>query len=88
MFFFLTFTSVSLAHLVDGARGVDLRPYGQARSRAGSRKLDEDERTELCGNLDGANMASLRIRGMAAMRYVVYLRALGLNIRRCAAVGR
>ncbi len=33
------------------------------------------------------NIANLRIRGMAAMRYVVYLRALGLNIRRCAVVG-
>ena len=33
------------------------------------------------------NMAHLRVRGMSAMRYVVFLRALGLNIRRCAAVG-
>lgn len=33
------------------------------------------------------SMANLRIRGMSAMRYVVHLRALGLNIRRCAAVG-
>ena len=32
------------------------------------------------------NLAQLRIRGMAAMRYTVNLRALGLNIRRCAAV--
>ena len=32
------------------------------------------------------NLASLRIRGMPAMRYTVNLRALGLNIRRCAAV--
>jgi hypothetical protein len=32
-------------------------------------------------------LASLRIRGMSKMRYVVHLRALGLNIRRCAAVG-
>lgn len=32
-------------------------------------------------------LASLRIRGMSNMRYVVHLRALGLNIRRCAAVG-
>ena len=32
-------------------------------------------------------MASLRIRGMSSMRYVVNLRALGLNIRRCAAFG-
>ena len=30
------------------------------------------------------NLAHLRIRGMPAMRYVVNLRALGLNIRRCA----
>ncbi len=33
------------------------------------------------------NLAHLRIRGMPAMRYVVNLRALGLNIRRCAAIG-
>ena len=33
------------------------------------------------------NLANLRIRGMPAMRYVVNLRALGLNIRRCAAIG-
>ena len=33
------------------------------------------------------NLAHLRIRGMPAMRYVVHLRALGLNIRRCAAIG-
>ena len=32
------------------------------------------------------NLANLRIRGMPAMRYTVNLRALGLNIRRCAAV--
>lgn len=32
-------------------------------------------------------LANLRIRGMLAMRYTVNLRALGLNIRRCAAVG-
>ena len=32
------------------------------------------------------NLAHIRIRGMAAMRYVVNLRALGLNIRRCAAI--
>ncbi len=32
-------------------------------------------------------LAHLRVRGMTAMRYVVFLRALGLNIRRCAAVG-
>lgn len=32
-------------------------------------------------------LAHLRIRGMTAMRYVVFLRALGLNIRRCAAIG-
>lgn len=32
-------------------------------------------------------LASLRIRGMSKMRYAVHLRALGLNIRRCAAVG-
>ncbi|MDA1100654.1 MAG: transposase [Proteobacteria bacterium] len=32
------------------------------------------------------NLAHLRIRGMPAMRYVVHLRALGLNIRRCAAI--
>ena len=32
------------------------------------------------------NLAQLRIRGMAAMRYTVNLRALGLNIRRCTAV--
>lgn len=32
------------------------------------------------------NLARLRIRGMPAMRYVVNLRALGLNIRRCAAI--
>ena len=32
------------------------------------------------------NLAHLRIRGMPAMRYTVNLRALGLNIRRCAAV--
>jgi hypothetical protein len=31
------------------------------------------------------NLARLRIRGMAIMRYTVNLRALGLNIRRCAA---
>ena len=31
-------------------------------------------------------LANLRIRGMQAMRYTVNLRALGLNIRRCAAV--
>lgn len=33
------------------------------------------------------NLGHLRIRGMPAMRYVVNLRALGLNIRRCAAIG-
>ena len=32
------------------------------------------------------NLAHLRVRGMPAMRYAVNLRALGLNIRRCAAV--
>lgn len=32
------------------------------------------------------NLAHLRVRGMPAMRYTVNLRALGLNIRRCAAV--
>ena len=32
------------------------------------------------------NLAHLRARGMPAMRYTVNLRALGLNIRRCAAV--
>jgi hypothetical protein len=32
------------------------------------------------------NLAHLRVRGMSAMRYTVNLRALGLNIRRCAAV--
>lgn len=32
------------------------------------------------------NLAHLRIRGMPAMRYTVNLRALGLNIRRCAAI--
>ena len=32
------------------------------------------------------NLANLRIRGMPAMRYTVNLRALGLNIRRCAAI--
>ena len=32
------------------------------------------------------NLANLRVRGMPAMRYAVNLRALGLNIRRCAAV--
>jgi hypothetical protein len=32
------------------------------------------------------NLAQLRVRGMPAMRYTVNLRALGLNIRRCAAV--
>lgn len=31
-------------------------------------------------------LANLRIRGMPAMKYAVNLRALGLNIRRCAAV--
>ena len=31
------------------------------------------------------NLARLRIRGMATMRYTVNLRALGLNIHRCAA---
>ena len=33
------------------------------------------------------NLAHLRIRGMPAMRYVVHLRALSLNICRCAAIG-
>ncbi len=32
------------------------------------------------------NLANLRVRGMSAMRYVVHLRALGLNIHRCARV--
>jgi hypothetical protein len=32
------------------------------------------------------NLAHIRIRGMPAMRYVVNLRALGLNIRRCTAI--
>ncbi len=32
------------------------------------------------------NLAHLRVRGMPALRYTVNLRALGLNIRRCAAV--
>ena len=31
------------------------------------------------------NLAHLRVRGMPAMRYTVNLRALGMNIRRCAA---
>lgn len=31
------------------------------------------------------NLANLRVRGMPAMRYTVNMRALGLNIRRCAA---
>lgn len=31
------------------------------------------------------NLGSLRIRGMPAIRHVVHLRALGLNIRRCTA---
>ena len=30
------------------------------------------------------NLANLRIRRMPAMRYTVNMRALGLNIRRCA----
>ena len=34
------------------------------------------------------NLAHIRIRGMPAMRYVVNLRALGLNIRRCAAISQ
>ena len=34
------------------------------------------------------NLAHLRIRGMPAMRYVVNLRALGLNIRRFAGLGK
>jgi len=34
------------------------------------------------------NLAHLRVRGMPAMRYVVHLRALGLNIHRCARVGQ
>jgi hypothetical protein len=33
------------------------------------------------------NLANLRIRGMPAMRYTLNLRALGLNIRRCTAIG-
>ncbi len=33
------------------------------------------------------NLAHIRIRGMPAMRYVVNMRALGLNIRRCTAIG-
>ncbi len=33
------------------------------------------------------NLAHIRVRGMPAMRYIVNLRALGLNIRRCAAIG-
>jgi hypothetical protein len=32
------------------------------------------------------NLAHLRVRGMPAMRYTINLRALSLNIRRCAAV--
>ena len=32
------------------------------------------------------NMANLRVRGLPAMRYVVHLRARGLNIHRCARV--
>lgn len=32
------------------------------------------------------DLAQLRVGGMPAMRYMVNLRALGLNIRRCAAV--
>lgn len=32
------------------------------------------------------NLAHIHIRGMPAMRYIVNLRALGLNIRRCAAI--
>jgi len=32
------------------------------------------------------NLAHVRVRGMPAIRYTVNLRALGLNIRRCAAV--
>jgi len=34
------------------------------------------------------NLANLRVRGMPAMRYAVHLRALGLNIHRCARVGQ
>ena len=30
-------------------------------------------------------LACLRVRGMKAVAYVVLLRALGLNIRRCSA---
>ncbi|WP_425441601.1 transposase [Roseovarius lutimaris] len=32
------------------------------------------------------NLAYLRVRGMPTMRYTVNLRALSLNVRRCAAV--
>ena len=41
---------------------------------------------EINGRDNQMNLAHLRIRGMPAMRYVVNLRALGLNIRRCAAI--
>jgi len=33
-------------------------------------------------------LASLRVRGMAAVKYTVFLRALGINIFRCAAALR
>lgn len=32
-------------------------------------------------------LAHLRVRGMERMRYVTFLRALGLNLHRCAAIG-
>ena len=31
------------------------------------------------------NLRALRVRGMEAMTYVTVMRALGLNVRRCAA---
>ena len=34
------------------------------------------------------DLARLRIRGMAAVHYTVFLRALGLNVLRVAACGR
>ena len=36
---------------------------------------------------DQMNLAHLRVRRISAIRAVVLLRALGLNIRRCAAIG-
>ncbi len=72
--------------------------YTHDRVRQRARRLGDHteafrERYRWRSGIDGTisrlkyqmGMASLRIRGRAAVRYVSFLRALGLNVRRVAA---